>query len=49
MKKILLKDYKKDMGIFIDINYNNENVIANAINIPYSQCTNYRKLQRIQK
>ena len=37
MKKILLEDYKKDMGIFIDINYNNENVVANAINIPYER------------
>ena len=25
------------MGIFIDINYNNENVVANAINIPYER------------
>lgn len=37
MKKILLKDYKKEMGTFIDINYNNSNVVADAINIPYER------------
>lgn len=35
MKKILLKDYKESMGIFIDINYTNSNVVSNSINIPY--------------
>ena len=37
MKKILLKDYKESMGIFIDINYNNSEVVSNAINIPYER------------
>ena len=37
MKKILLKDYKDNMGIFIDINYTNSNVVNNSINIPYEK------------
>lgn len=37
MKKILLKDYKDSMGIFIDINYENSNVVNNSINIPYER------------
>lgn len=37
MKKILLKDYKSSMGIFIDINYNNSNVQKDAVHIPYEQ------------
>lgn len=37
MKKILLKDYKDNMGIFIDINYENSNVVSNSINIPYER------------
>lgn len=37
MKKILLKDYKDTMGVFIDINYTNSNVVSSSINIPYER------------
>lgn len=37
MKKILLKDYKEYMGTFIDVNYNNSNVVSNSVNIPYER------------
>lgn len=37
MKKILLKDYKENMGIFLDVNYNSSNVVNNSINIPYER------------
>ncbi len=37
MKKISLSDYKSNMGVFIDVNYNNSNVVSNAIHIPYEQ------------
>ncbi|MGN1371162.1 MAG: rhodanese-like domain-containing protein [Candidatus Coprovivens sp.] len=35
MKKILLKDYNSNMGIFIDINYNDSKVVDNSIHIVY--------------
>ena len=35
MKKILLKDYNSNMGIFIDINYNDNKVVDNSIHIVY--------------
>jgi len=35
MKKILLKDYKENMGIFIDINYVDNKLFKNEIHIPY--------------
>lgn len=37
MKRILLKDYKENMGIFLDVNYENSNVVEKAINIPYER------------
>ena len=37
MKKIMLKDYKESMGIFIDINYNCMNVVKNCEHIPYEK------------
>lgn len=35
MRKILLKDYNSNMGIFIDINYNDSKVVDNSIHIVY--------------
>lgn len=35
MKKILLKDFHDNMGIFIDINYNDNKNVDNGIHIPY--------------
>ena len=37
MKKILLKDYKEEMGEFIDVNYNDSQVQDHAIHIPYER------------
>lgn len=37
MKKLLLKDYKKDMGIFIDVNNNDKNVVSDSVHIPYEK------------
>lgn len=37
MKKILLKDYNDDMGIFIDINYTDKNIVGNGVHIPYEE------------
>lgn len=37
MKKLLLKDYKKDMGIFIDVNNNDNNVVSDSVHIPYEK------------
>ncbi len=37
MKKILLKDYHDDMGIFIDINYTDKKIVCNGIHIPYEE------------
>lgn len=37
MKKILLKDYHDDMGIFIDINYTDKKIVGNGIHIPYEE------------
>ncbi len=35
MKKILLKDYHDNMGIFIDINYENNNIVGNSMHVEY--------------
>lgn len=35
MKKILLKDYNSHMGVFININYNDKNIVNGSIHIPY--------------
>ncbi len=37
MKKILLKDYQKNMGIFIDVNNNDNNVVSGSVHIPYEK------------
>lgn len=37
MKKILLKDYKSNMGTFIDINYTDSKVVSGGEHIPYEQ------------
>lgn len=37
MKKILLKDYHPNMGIFIDVNSNDNHVVSNSIHIPYEK------------
>ena len=37
MKKILLKDYKKEMGEFIDVNYNASEIQDSALHIPYEK------------
>lgn len=37
MKKILLKDYQKNMGIFIDVNNNDNNVVSGSFHIPYEK------------
>lgn len=45
MKKIKLRDYRSNMGVFIDVNYNNSNVVNNIVHIPYdSLMNNYREL-----
>lgn len=35
MKTILLSEFKNNMGIFIDVNYVNSNVVSNGVHIPY--------------
>lgn len=37
MKKVLLKDYRSNMGIFIDINNNDNNVVNGSVHIPYER------------
>ncbi len=37
MKKILLQDYKNDMGIFIDVNNNDNHVVSGSVHIPYEK------------
>jgi rhodanese-related sulfurtransferase len=45
MKKILLSDYKEDMGIFIEINNTYNNVVKNSVHIPYDNLlVNYKEL-----
>lgn len=45
MKKILLKDYKKGMGTFIDVNYNDSKVVEGSIHIPYENLlVNHKEL-----
>lgn len=35
MKKILLKDYKSNMGVFIDLNNKNSTIVDNSIYYEY--------------
>lgn len=35
MKKILLKDYHDDMGIFIDVNSVDKKIVGNGVHISY--------------
>lgn len=45
VKKILLKDYNKSMGDFIDVNYNDSKIQEGAIHIPYEKLLiNYKEL-----
>lgn len=45
MKKIMLSDYKINMGIFIEINDTYNNVVKNSIHIPYENLlVNYKEL-----
>ena len=45
MKKILLKDYKKNMGVFIDVNNNDSKVVEGSIHIPYEKLlVNHKEL-----
>lgn len=37
MKKILLKDYKSNMGVFIEVNNNDNKVIPESVHIPYEK------------
>ena len=37
MKKILLKDYHSNMGIFIDVNSNDNHVVSNSVHILYEK------------
>ncbi len=37
MKKILLSEYKDNMGIFIDVNNNDSQIVKNSIHIPYEK------------
>lgn len=37
MKKILLKDYKSNMGIFIDVNNSDSKIVSGSIHIPYEK------------
>ncbi len=45
MKKIMLSDFKNDMGIFIEVNDNNKNIVKNSVHIPYEHLlVNYKEL-----
>lgn len=45
MKKILLRDYREHMGIFIEVNNNNNHILKNSIHIPYDNLLlNYKEL-----
>lgn len=45
MKSILLKDYKSNMGTFIDINYEDSKVVSNGKHIPYEHLlVNHKEL-----
>lgn len=45
MKKIMLADYKSDMGIFIEINDTYNNIVKNSVHIPYeSLLVNYKEI-----
>ena len=45
MKKILLKDYNDNMGMFIDINNSPSGVVKNYKHIPYEKLmNNYREV-----
>lgn len=45
MKKIMLADYKSNMGIFIEVNDTYNNVVKNSVHIPYENLlVNYKEL-----
>lgn len=45
MKMILLKDYKSNMGEFIDVNYNDSKIVNGSKHIPYEQLlVNHKEL-----
>lgn len=45
MKKILLSDYRENMGTFIEINNTYNNVVKNSLHIPYDTLlVNYKEL-----
>lgn len=45
MKKIILKDYRDYMGIFIEVSDNYNNVVKGSIHIPYENLlVNYKEL-----
>ncbi len=37
MKKLLLKDYRNNMGVFIDVNANDNHVVNGSVHIPYEK------------
>jgi len=44
LKKIKLNEYTKSMGIFIDVNYNDEKKVVGGLHIPYEELlTNYKE------
>lgn len=50
MKKILLKDFKDSMGIFININYIDNNVVKNSLHITYEDLLiNHKELLDLNK
>ncbi len=45
MKKILLKDYKGNMGTFIDVNYNDSKMVEGSKHITYENLlVNHKEL-----
>lgn len=45
MKRIMLSDYKENMGVFVDVNNYDNNVVSGSIHIPYEHLlVNHREL-----
>lgn len=45
MKAMMLKDYKSNMGEFIDVNYNDSKIVWDSKHIPYEQLlVNYKEI-----